>query len=131
LDGLSSTRTQPNKDEAPNLADYYSGHKHNFILDNDKPEFGTIRLNADGGIDAAELDRFGVEPLPITNEGDEQLQGGFGFIGYDGLEYAANGGMSARRQAIVAELQARDIRRPTGHSLLGGVWINCDWLHQE
>jgi hypothetical protein len=50
----------------------------------------------------------------ITNEGDEQLHGGFWFIGYDGLEYVANGGMSARRQAIVDGLQARDIRRPNG-----------------
>jgi hypothetical protein len=85
---------------------------HNYIIDNDKPEFGTIRLNADGSVDAAELERFGVEQMPVANEGDGDVHSCFGFIGYDGLEFVADDGLSARRQAIVNELQARDIRRP-------------------
>jgi hypothetical protein len=86
------------------------------IIDNVKPEFGTIRLNADGAIDGEELDRFGVEHLTIPNEheGDGDVNGNIGFIGYNGLEYDDNDGTSTRRQAIVNELQARDIHRPIG-----------------
>jgi hypothetical protein len=48
---------------------------HNFIIDNDRPEFGTIRLSADGTIDPVELDCFGVEPLPQhVQPGDDPLQ---------------------------------------------------------
>jgi hypothetical protein len=50
---------------------------HNCVIDHDKPEFGTIRLNADGSIDAAELERFGVEQMPVANEGDGDVYGCF------------------------------------------------------
>ena len=39
---------------------------HNFIIDNDKPPLNAIRLNADGTVDAAKLQRFGIEPLPVV-----------------------------------------------------------------
>lgn len=87
---------------------------HNFIIDNDKPPLDAIRLNADGTIDPDELQRFGVEPLPIGEADGHGPIGNLGFLGYEVLEYAADQGASARRQAIVNELAAKDIRRPVG-----------------
>jgi hypothetical protein len=46
---------------------------HNYIEEQYKPEFGTIRLNADGSIDATGLERLGVELWPVTNEGDADI----------------------------------------------------------
>jgi hypothetical protein len=83
---------------------------HNLVIDNDKPDFGTIALNADGTIDPAELQLFGIEPLLVGVEDGEGPVGSIGFIGYDGLEYDEEDGACARRQAI--ELEANDIHRP-------------------
>jgi hypothetical protein len=87
---------------------------HNLIIDNDKPPLGAIRLNADGTIDAAELERFGVEPLPVGDEDGHGPEGNLGFVGYETLAYEHGEGVSARRQTIVNELAARDIRRRQG-----------------
>jgi hypothetical protein len=38
---------------------------HNFRIDNDKPPLDAIRLNADGSLDARELGRIDVDPLPV------------------------------------------------------------------
>jgi hypothetical protein len=102
---------------------YHYRHQHNFIIDNDKPPLRAIRLNADGTIDPAELQRFGVEPLPVGVEAGQGPEGNLGFIanegvpalfGYDALQYDGGEGPSARRQAIVNELAARNIQRPNG-----------------
>jgi hypothetical protein len=85
---------------------------HNFIIDNDKPQLGPIQLNADGTIDPVELERFGVEALSIGEMYGQGPLGNLGFVAYDGLEYDINEGECAQRQAIVNELEARDIRRP-------------------
>jgi hypothetical protein len=85
---------------------------HNFIIDNDKPYLGPIRLNADGTIDPTELQRFGVEPLPAGERGDEDPLGNLDFIADDALEYEVDVGQCARRQVIVNELQAKGMRRP-------------------
>jgi hypothetical protein len=53
-------------------------HNFRYIVDHDMP---TIRLNADGSIDAAELELVGVETLPVTNECDGVVHRRFGFIG--------------------------------------------------
>jgi hypothetical protein len=87
---------------------------HNFIIDNDKPDLGPIRLNADGTIDPAELEHYGVEPLPVGEEVGEGPLGNLGFLAYDPLEYDADEGVCARRQAIVNELQVKGIQRPVG-----------------
>lgn len=86
---------------------------HNFIIDNDKPPLGAIRLNADGTIAPGELERFGVEPLPVGEEDGQGPEGNLGFLGFHVLHYA-NEGASARRQAIVNELAAKEIHRPLG-----------------
>jgi hypothetical protein len=85
---------------------------HNFCIDNDQPNLGPIRLNADGTIDPVKLDCFGVEPLPAGDAVGEGPLGNLGFVAYDALDCDGEEGTSARRQAIVNELQARDIRRP-------------------
>jgi hypothetical protein len=91
---------------------------HNFIIDGDRPEFGTIRMCPDGTIDPTELERFGVEPLPVAIQHDHgPLQdigpaGNVGFIGFNGLEFDIDEGTSARRDAIVNALADKNIRRP-------------------
>jgi hypothetical protein len=44
---------------------------HPSFIDDDRPDFGTVTLNADGTMDPAELERFDFEPLP---DGDEDGQ---------------------------------------------------------
>jgi hypothetical protein len=59
-----------------------------------------------------ELERFGVEALPFGEGVGEAAEGNLGFIGYDVLNYDDDEGTSARRQRIVNELIAKDVRRP-------------------
>jgi hypothetical protein len=71
---------------------------HNFIIDNDKPDLGPIRLNPDGTIDPAELALFGVEPLEVGEniEIGEGPLGNLGFVAFDALEYDPDEGDGAR-----------------------------------
>jgi hypothetical protein len=87
---------------------------HNFVIDNDKPPLDAIRLNADGIIDPGELERFGVEALPVGEGVGEAAEGNLGFFGCAALNYDGDEGTSARRQRIVNELIAKDVRRPQG-----------------
>jgi hypothetical protein len=73
---------------------------------------GTIALNADGTIDPAELQLFGIDSMPVGVEDGKGPVGNIGFIGYDCLEYDDEDGDCARRHAIVNELEANDIQRP-------------------
>jgi hypothetical protein len=87
---------------------------HNFVIDNDKPPLDAILLNADGTIDPGELERFGVEALPVREGVEEAAEGNLGYFGYEALNYDDDEGTSARRQRIVNELIAKDVRRPQG-----------------
>jgi hypothetical protein len=85
---------------------------HNFFIDRDKPRLGAIRLNADGTFDPAEPQRFEVEPLPVGDRDGHGLEGNLDSVGYETLASESVECVSARRQTIVNELAARDIRRP-------------------
>jgi hypothetical protein len=54
---------------------------HNFIIDNDKPPLDAIRLNPDGTVDAGELERFGVDPLPFGEAVGKGAVGNLGILG--------------------------------------------------
>jgi hypothetical protein len=60
---------------------------HNFIIYHDRPLLGPIQLNADGTIDSAQLEAFGVEALPVGEEDGQGPLGNLGCVAYTALEY--------------------------------------------
>jgi hypothetical protein len=79
---------------------------HNFVIDADGATIAEqpVRLDANGVLEASEVARLGIDPLPNNEDGNL----GFVSVPYETEEE----GTSARRVAIVEQLRQKTIQRP-------------------